>query len=132
MHTPWITAMYAGVSTLLVLALAARVARYRLTRRVGIGDGGDATLGRLVRVHGNAAENVPLALLLLLIAELIGVGAPWLHGFGVALVVGRALHALGLSGSAGTSFGRVAGIGLTWGTMAFLAIVLIVHAFHAL
>jgi uncharacterized protein len=37
----------------------------------------------------NAAEYVPLALVLMLILELNGASAAWLHVLGIALVVGR-------------------------------------------
>jgi uncharacterized membrane protein YecN with MAPEG domain len=36
---------------------------------------------------------------------------------GIALVVGRVLHAWGLSGNPNESFGRAAGITLTWLTL---------------
>ena len=65
-----ITALYAGVCAFVLLALAARVIRLRWALKVGIGDGGERTLNRAIRVHGNAAEYVPIALVLMLVAEL--------------------------------------------------------------
>jgi uncharacterized membrane protein YecN with MAPEG domain len=41
----------------------------------------------------------------------------WLHLMGIALTLGRILHAWGLSTSPGESFGRAAGTTLTWLTL---------------
>ena len=70
-----------------------------------------------MRAHGNFTEYVPLALILMGLIELNGGPPPLLHGLGAALVVGRLLHAWGLSGSVGVSFGRVAGSIATWATI---------------
>ena len=120
---PYVTAIYAAVLGLLLLALAARVTVRRREARVGLGTGGDSTLERAIRVHGNFTENVPLALVLLLAAELNGAPYALLHLCGLALVVGRVLHALGLSRQSGTSFGRFWGTLLTWLAILVLAVV---------
>ena len=104
-----ITLLYAALCTLLVLALAGRVVAYRLTHKVGLGDGGHGDLQRRIRAHANAVEYLPLALLLLGGMELNGVDDAVIHGFGITLFVSRLLHAWGLSRHAGTSIGRFAG-----------------------
>ncbi len=109
-----ITALYAAILGLLLIALAARCARLRNKTHIGIGYEGSDELGRAVRVHGNFIEYVPLALILMGLIELNGGPAALVHGLGAALVIGRLLHAWGLSGSAGVSFGRVAGSLATW------------------
>jgi uncharacterized protein len=124
-----VTGLYAALTALLVVALAARVARLRMRLRVGIGDGGHPELGRAIRAHGNLIENAPLLLLLLLIAELshaLPTGA--LHAAGTMIVAGRALHAAGLSRSGGTSPGRFAGMLLTWLAFLGLALALVARA----
>jgi uncharacterized protein len=108
-----VTALYAVLGTLLVLLLVFRVVRRRRQARIGIGDGGDAILACRIRAHANTIETLPLGLLLLLLLELGGTPAAWLHGFGGLLLLGRVLHAWGLSGSAGISFGRFYGMVLT-------------------
>jgi len=113
MHAP-ITALYAGLLGVLMLILAFRVVAVRRTTSIGLGDGGDALLLSRIRIHGNAAEYVPLALILMLILELNGGSARWLHVLGVALLAGRLAHAQGLSQTAGTSAGRLVGNVLTW------------------
>ena len=125
MPMPQITALYAALLGLLVLLLGLRVVHGRWTRRIGLGDGGDAELTRRIRVHGNFVENVPLAVVLLLLLELTGVAPAWLHGFGIALVAGRVLHAFGLSRHAGTSFGRLSGTLLTWVAIAAMSVLLL-------
>ena len=121
-----ITLLYAALCTLLVLVLAGRVMAYRLTHRVGLGDGGHAVLQRRIRAHANAVEYLPLALLLLGGMELNGVDDAMIHGFGITLLVSRLLHAWGLSHHAGTSLGRFAGTGLTLLQMVTMAVYAIV------
>ena len=117
-----ITLLYAGLCALLVLVLAARVVRWRLTHRIGLGDGGDAELLRRTRVHGNAVEYLPLCLILLGGMELNGYPAPLIHGFGLALVLSRVAHAWGLRRRSGPSPGRFAGTLVTWLLMAAMAL----------
>jgi uncharacterized membrane protein YecN with MAPEG domain len=121
MHAP-ITALYAGLLGLLILVLAFRVVAVRRATAIGLGDGGDALLLTRIRIHGNAAEYVPLALLLMLMLEINGTSAAWLHGLGIALVVGRLAHAQGLSQAAGVTAGRFVGNVLTWSVIMIAAV----------
>ncbi|MEO8752415.1 MAG: MAPEG family protein [Casimicrobiaceae bacterium] len=117
-----ITALYAGLCGLLLLALALRVIRLRWKLRVGIGDGGDRDMNRAVRVHGNAAEYVPVALLLLLLAELNGASSVLLHACGAVFVASRVLHAIGLNHSVRATWPRMVG---TIGTVIVIAVLAI-------
>jgi uncharacterized membrane protein YecN with MAPEG domain len=121
MHAP-ITALYAGLLGILMLILALRVVAVRRATSIGLGDGGDALLFSRIRIHGNAAEYVPLALILMLILELNGGSARWLHVLGVALLVGRLAHAQGLSQTTGVSAGRFVGNVLTWSVIMIAAV----------
>ena len=120
-----ITGLYAAIAALLIVIFAVRVTLRRRAISVGIGTGGDAILARRVRVHANAAEYLPLALILLLILELNQTQPLLLHVFGCLLIVGRLLHAWGLSSSAGLTPGRGIGMVLTWLTIAVMALLLI-------
>ncbi|HXQ32100.1 MAG TPA: MAPEG family protein [Steroidobacteraceae bacterium] len=123
-----ITGLYGGLTALLVIGLGVRVVRLRMRHRVGLGDGGIAELSRAIRAHGNLVENAPLALLLMLIAELSAAAPPVaLHAAGVAVLTGRLLHAFGLSRSPTRSPGRFLGVLLTWLTILALALLLIVR-----
>jgi hypothetical protein len=113
MLTP-ITALYAGLLGLISLALAGLVVRTRTSENVIFGDGANVVLLQRIRVHGNFVEYVPLALLLMLVLELNGASALVMNCLGAALVIGRLLHAFGLSSSTGTTVGRFTGTVLTW------------------
>ncbi|MGL6291213.1 MAG: MAPEG family protein [Silanimonas sp.] len=115
-----LTGLYAALCALLVFALSLRIALLRKRLRIGIGDGGDAGLARAIRAQANAIEYVPLLLVMLLIAENNGAGVAFVHACGAGLLLARVLHAVGLSGSAGVSFGRFWGILLTWAVLLVL------------
>ena len=117
-----ITAMYAGALGILLLVLAYRVVSVRRTSDIGLGDGANETLLRAIRVHGNAVEYVPIALILMLILELNGASGVLLHGLGVTLLVARIAHAQGLTSSRGASPGRLGGVVLTWSVIGVAAI----------
>lgn len=120
--TPRISLLFASLHVLLYLWLALRVIGRRKARGIGIGTGGDEALARRIRVHANFSEYVPLALLMLALLELAALPVALLWTFGAALLLGRVLHAAGLGGSAGTSFGRLAGALLTFLVLLAMAI----------
>ena len=109
-----ITALFAGLLALLFVGLAVRVIGARRGARVSIGDGGDKTLTRRVRVHGNFAEYVPMALVLMGLAESMGAWKPTLWLTGAALLIGRLLHAYGVSQINETLAFRITGTALTF------------------
>ena len=111
---PRITLLIASLHVLLYVVLALRVVLRRRASRIGVGTGGDEAMALRVRVHGNFAEYVPLALLMLALLELSSLPAALLWTCGIALLLARVLHAVGLGGSAGYSFGRFAGTLLTF------------------
>lgn len=118
---PKISLLFAALHALLLIVLAASVSLHRMRHRIGMGDGGDALLIRRIRVHANFIEYAPTGLLLLLLLELADLSAAWLWVLGSALLLGRILHAIGLSRSPDKSLGRFYGIGLTWVSMAVMA-----------
>lgn len=120
-----VTGLYAALAAILVLVLGARISRARHAKQVGMGAGGDADLARRIRAHANALENLPIALLLLLVLDLDRLPVLWLHVFGCLLIIARILHAIGLSRHAGYSFGRFSGTALTWLVMLAMAVVLL-------
>jgi uncharacterized protein len=92
-----ITAFYAALLAGLCILLSARVIRQRREQKVEIGDGADRELLRRMRVHANFVEYTPLALILLMLGESLAASKLLLHALGLALCVGRSLHAYGLS-----------------------------------
>ena len=119
--TPRISLLIASLHVLLYLVLTIRVVLHRNVHKIGIGTGGDESLSRKVRVHANFVEYVPLGLLLLALLELAAINTALLWTFGIALLVARVLHAIGLGGSAGYSFGRATGALLTFATLLAMA-----------
>lgn len=84
-----ITALYAGILALILTAPAINVAVHRRRIRVSIGGGKDPLMQCMMRLHGNPAEYVPIALLLMLLYELNDGRSAWLHVPGVSFVVAR-------------------------------------------
>ncbi|HWP94965.1 MAG TPA: MAPEG family protein [Gammaproteobacteria bacterium] len=123
-----ITALYAVPLALLVVALSARVSLLRRRHRVGLGDGGLPVLAQAIRAHGNAVENIPLALALMALLELNGGPSALLHTFGVWFVAARLIHAIGLTRSAGASLPRLFGAGSTLLILLGLALLNLVFA----
>jgi uncharacterized membrane protein YecN with MAPEG domain len=113
MHAPSLTALYAAGFAVFIVLLALHVVRMRRKHQVGLGAGGVKYVERAIRVHGNAVEYVPMALLMMALYEMNGGNAVLVHAFGGALALGRLLHAYGLSRRSGTSFGRFWGTTLT-------------------
>ena len=119
---PKITLLFASLHVLLMLVLLVRISQHRHGHKIGLGDGGDAELSRKVRVHGNFIEHAPLALLMLGLLELCRLPALWLWTLGAVLLLGRIMHAAGLSRTAGYSVGRFWGTAMTWLAMLLMAL----------
>lgn len=120
-----ITGLYAALAALLVMVLIVRVALRRRSARIGIGDGGDHELHKRIRAHANAAEVLPLGLILLLLVELNQTQPLVVHIFGITLILGRLLHAFGLSRSSATSPGRLIGMLLSVLVIVAMAVLLL-------
>jgi uncharacterized membrane protein YecN with MAPEG domain len=114
MHIVW---LYAGLLTLLYVGLSFRTLRMRRRLRIVIGDAGDERMLRAMRVHSNFAEYVPLNLLLMYFVESSG-AAPWfVHALGLCLLLGRILHAVGVSRVRERFTFRTLGMALTFTPM---------------
>lgn len=110
---PTVSALYAALFGLFAAFLTARVIVNRVKTGIQTGDGGDPGLGQAIRAHANFAEQVPLALLLIVLVEITGTAALLVHALGIALIVARLASAWGLSRSLGPTTPRQAGAGLT-------------------
>ncbi|MEM1080500.1 MAG: MAPEG family protein [Pseudomonadota bacterium] len=113
--TASVALLYAGLLALLLISLSVRIVVLRRRHRIGIGSGDRPELARAVRAHANFCEYVPIALILLVLLDMTpAVSNGLIHTLGGMLVLGRLLHAIGLSRSAGTTFGRLIGSLLSW------------------
>jgi uncharacterized protein len=124
-----VTALYAGLTGLLLLFLSWRVTQFRRSEKVGLGDGGNSALQRAIRVQANFVEYAPTILVLILVLEINGTSPAKIHALGIALLAARLLHALGLAKSAGYSFGRFYGTALTWVVLLLAALLAIASFF---
>lgn len=126
-----ITALYAGLLTIWIFFLAARVGSARRKANVLLGDGGDKGVLIASRAHGNAVETVPLTLLLMALAEAMGAPAIALHLAGLGLLVGRLVHGYYFISGAEVLIYRMIGMMLTILVQLALAAGLIGHALLA-
>jgi uncharacterized protein len=118
-----ITPVYAAVLAAIFIFLSLRVIAFRRGNRVSLGDGGHAVLANRIRAHANFNEYVPFTLLLMLMAELGGTAAVWLHLTGLLLVAGRVLHAVHLLALTGNYTLRTVGMTMTFIAMSLAALI---------
>lgn len=91
-----VTSVTAAIAALMLVALSVPVSLRRAKVKANSGDGGDATLQRLIRAQGNFTEYAPIGLILLALVEVGVTPAGLLWTIGMLLIIGRGLHALGL------------------------------------
>ncbi|MCR9080605.1 MAG: MAPEG family protein [Hyphomonadaceae bacterium] len=144
LHTPTYAALLGGSLLVLQILLMLSVGTYRTGAKKGVGVDGDMKLERLVRRHGNLAENAAIFLIVLTLYEVMFGQTLIVLGTASVFLVARLLHAIGfssLSGShlvdaqgSGSSFVlmRAAGAGLTALSSLVIAIALIVSVVPAL
>jgi uncharacterized membrane protein YecN with MAPEG domain len=109
-----ITPIYAAIFGFVFVALSVRIILLRGRLGVAIGDGDRPILARAVRVHSNFAEYVPFSLISIYFLETeAGVGL-LIHILCSALLVGRVVHALGVSQVEEKERYRVTGMVLTF------------------
>ena len=124
-----VTTLTAALLALIYVVLAALVIRGRMRERTGLGAGHSAVaMGQehtapllvAIRAHANFGEYVPLALILMGLAEMGRSPRPLLLGVGAMLVVGRLLHPYGLARPAPNPY-RALGAVLTIAAILLLA-----------
>ncbi len=93
-----VTALYAGITTLLFAALSANVSRLRGKHKTALGDNSNPEVLKAVRAQGNCAEYIAVLFFMLLLAEMTGGGSTALHVLGGAIFLSRLSHAIGVLG----------------------------------
>jgi uncharacterized membrane protein YecN with MAPEG domain len=121
-----VTPLYAALLALLFVVLSVRALRMRRGLGIAIGDAGDERMLRAMRVHSNFAEYAPLALLLMYLLDVRGLGEGTLHTLGACLLAGRISHAWGVSHVQERYAFRVFGMALTIGVLVAEASMLLV------
>ena len=76
-----VSALYAVLSALLLMKFSFDVVRLRMQYRV--------------RIHGNAVEYIPIAIVLMLFMEMNGAETWMVHICGIVLLAGRLMHYYG-------------------------------------
>ena len=112
-----ITPIYLALLALLFIVLSFKTINVRKKLQIGVGSGDSPELLRAMRVHANFSEYVPITLLLILSVELLNGPSVLVHALGVALLLGRLLHAYGVSNIKENLKFRVTGMLLTFATM---------------
>ena len=92
-----ITSITAAVLVVIFFVLTFSVIKARSDAGISILHGDDMALALKVRVHGNFAEFVPLALILLALAEIAGSNGKALMAAGGLLVLSRIVIPFGLT-----------------------------------
>lgn len=96
-----ITLWFIGLFAVIQVPLTMMVGLRRAETRIGFLDGGDKTLLRRMRAHGNYVENVPMVILVLAAAEWCGTPAWALWSAGGLMLAGRLLHVVAMLKGAG-------------------------------
>jgi len=120
-----ISVIYASCLALLLCWLSLRVIGLRRKHRIRYGDGGNEVLVIARSAQSNAAQYIPLALILLFALEINDAPVGFVHLMGVALVCGRLLHAYGILNERLNS--RVLGMQITLVTIIVLALLNLVY-----
>ena len=123
-----IVPLYAAALSLLFIFLSVRIIRLRRSLKIGTGDGKNENMMRAIRVHANFSEYVPLAVILLVFLELQNAHSVILHALCLLLLVGRSLHAYGLSQENEKLVFRISGMAMTFTTIFSCAFYIILSA----
>ena len=89
-----VTLIFAAIFGFMHVVFTLRVGNYRFKSKISLGDGGDRELLKRVRAQGNFIENVPIALLLILLNDLDGAEDSTLMLMGPILLISRLTHYL--------------------------------------
>ena len=85
--------IYASLCAFTIVWLSLQVIKIRHREKVSIGDGNRAPLTIAMAAQSNAVEYIPITLLLLFALEFNAAPIAIVHAFGIALVLGRIVHA---------------------------------------
>jgi uncharacterized membrane protein YecN with MAPEG domain len=127
-----VTSIIASLLTVIFIRLSFAVISLRRKNKVSLGSGGHDDLERAIRAQGNFAEYVPFGIILIACLELNG--APWwlVALPGIALIIGRLIHAAGINMPPPNFSKRVMGMKFTFSTLIVLVILNLVWSLYKL
>lgn len=108
-----VTGLYAAVLAVLQIIFTLNVVQLRRGEKVSLGDGGHEALNRKIRAHANFTETVPMALILMLVAEFSGAPLWSVSVLGAVLLISRVMHYIALTTGKGYGSLRVYSMVLT-------------------
>ena len=124
-----ITPIFAAVFAVFFFLLSIIVIRARRRHKIGLGTGRNSSVERAMRVHANFAEYVPFSLLLIVLLELNKADNFLLIALCSVLLIGRLVHAFGVSMENERFFYRVSGMAMTFSVIlisAFANVLLVI------
>jgi hypothetical protein len=92
-----ITSLYTALLALILIFLSIKIIQNRRSSKISLGESGDDFLQRKIRAHGNFIEYAPIFLIMLLLVEINGCNKYFIHFFGIIFIIGRVLHAYGIT-----------------------------------
>lgn len=110
-----ITGLYAAIFAFVQAVMVVWIAKTRMKEQVSLGDGDNPVIQTKSRVYGNFVEIVPMALILMALAEFGGAPLWCVHGMGGLMVVSRLSHGYGLLKPPGYGVFRMVGMVLSMG-----------------
>ncbi|MBZ0129511.1 MAG: MAPEG family protein [Rhodobacteraceae bacterium] len=122
-----ITSLTAILNAALLVTMTSAIGLIRNRTRISYGDAGDARFAKRIRGHANAVEQIPIALILLALAELQGASAALLWSAAAGLTFGRLLHAAQFWFRGVPFAARPVGVVLTLAAQAILIVWLAVY-----
>ena len=108
---PVFSAILAGTLLVVQTTMMLTVGAYRAGTGTSVGTDGDIKLERLVRRHGNLAENAAIFLVVLTLYELLFGDTIFALSLGVVFLTARMLHIVGFSNNAGSHLVNADGAG---------------------
>jgi len=114
--------IFSAFFAVLFVLLSINVIGARRKHKVGLGTGRNKSVERAMRVHANFAEYVPFALLLIALLELNKSNSLLLMGLCSVLLVGRLVHAYGVSMENERFVFRVSGMTMTFAVILIAAL----------
>ena len=124
------SAIYTSIGAFIIVWLSLHVIKIRTAKNIILGDGEDDELITAIAAQMNAVEYIPIALLLLFALEYNHAHLILVHILGIALIVGRIVHAKGLLSSVLKT--RVLGMQITIWTIIALAVINILYLLYEL
>jgi uncharacterized protein len=125
---PEITITFIAIFALFQMVITVLTGKARIKNEVHFYDGGDMDLRRRVRAHGNFTETVPITLLAMMGAEMLGTTSMLIWAGGITLLIGRLWHYYVIR-TVGWSNGRAASMMLTFIAMGGFALAILWKTF---